>query len=175
MTECEDRLFYYADLPLMAPWLTKETFQELTAAGLFAPRLTQPPEADMPHLSLFDLIAVTCVQQLFRCGITVDQLRRAVYDPSSFRCDDLYQDHIGFLNSEPIPGQELSRFLEIRNANVTILVRHFLESGTDIEFIPNELLGATDFRGVTLTGVECKTIRDAIKDNIAGSATRGPA
>jgi hypothetical protein len=36
--------------------------------------------------------------------------------------------------------------------------------------IPNELLGPKDYKGETLTGVECKAIRDLITNNIVSAS-----
>jgi hypothetical protein len=89
MTPCEDELFSYSDLPTVAPWLSKETCQLFREAGLFTPRMVQQEtDPETPHMSLYDLIAVTALHQLLRCGVTVDQLRKALDAPSSFRCDD---------------------------------------------------------------------------------------
>ncbi len=125
--------------------------------------------ADSQRMNLYDLIALTATRQLLRAGITEDQLRKALYAPSSFRCDDFSDEDLLFLSTGCIHGQELSRFLEVAYAEVTILVWVPLLEDAEIEFIPNELLGARDFCGVTLTGVECKTIRDVIKANIASA------
>ncbi len=172
MIPTQVQLFSYTDLPLVAPWLTEKICLSLMAAGLFTPRLTQrAPDADVPYFSLYDLIALTSVQQLLRSGIRSDVLQTVLHAPSNYRYDGTSEDGLGFLSTGELHGQELSLFLEANHAEVTILVRHFLEGGTDIEFIPNDLLGAKDFRGITLTGVECKAIRDAIKSNIDAWAT----
>ncbi|MGO9120247.1 MAG: hypothetical protein ACLQPD_21865 [Desulfomonilaceae bacterium] len=120
---------------------------------------------------MYDFVALTAMQQLLRCGISAAQLRKALYDTSSFRCDDFFEEDLIFLSTGCLRGQELSRFLEVTNADVTIPVRHFLDGNAEIEFIPNELLGPKDYKGETLICVECKAICDLIKANIA---TAGP-
>jgi hypothetical protein len=170
MPTCNEPLFSYTDLPLLAPWLTGEICRELTESGLFPPRMTRrAPEAELPHLSLYDLIALTGLQQLLRSGIPADQLLQALCAPSSFRCDDFSEEDLLFLSTGGNRGQELSRFLEVTNAEVTILVRLPVIGDAAIEFVPNELLGARDFKGETLTAVECRAIRDIIKVNIASA------
>lgn len=175
MTTCEDRLFSYPDLPLITPWLTRETCEELRAAGLFTPRIVRhETEPEIPYMNVYDLIALTSVQQLLRSGITADQLRMVLHAPSSFRCDGFSDDNLLFLSTEAIRGQELSQFLQVTKTEATVLVRHFLDGGAEVEFIPTELLEARDFQGETLTGVECKVIRDRIRANVGSSITRGP-
>ena len=172
MNFCEDRFFSYDDFPTVAPWLTDETCRHLTEVGLFRPRIVQrETDPQIPCMYMYDLIALTAIQQILRCGITVDQLRQALYTPASFRCDIFPEEDLIFLSTGCLHGQELSRFLEVTNADVTILVRVPLLREPEIEIIPNELLGSKDYRGETLTGVECKAIRDQIAANIASSIT----
>lgn len=174
MTEYQDRLFSSADLPRIAPWLSEETFRELAAAGLFTPRIVrQQINPHVPCMNLYDLIALTATRQLLRCGITTGQLQQALHAPASFRCDDFPEEDLIFLSTGCLHGQELSRFLEVTGAEVTILVRVPLAGKAETEFIPNELLGPNDYRGVALTGVECRAIRDLIGANIASSISRG--
>ncbi len=173
MTVCEP-LYSYADLPLITPWITQATCRELITAGLFTPRIIrQETDADSRHMNFYDLIAVTAVMQTLRSGITSDRLLRAIYNPSCFRCDGFPEGDLLFLSTGAIHGQELSRFLEVANADVTILVRVPLIGEAEIEFIPNDLLGPGDYSGVTLTGVECRAIRDVIKNNIESSTIQG--
>ena len=170
MTHCEEQLFSYADLPLLTPWLSQETCREFAAAGLFTPRkVHHGPDADSRHMNLYDLIALSSVQQLLRCGITADKLRQTLYAPASFRCDDFPHEDLLFLSTGGLRGQELSRFLEVTNAEVTVLIRVPLVGDVEIEFIPNDLLGPKDYGGETLTGVECRAIRDAIRTNMASA------
>jgi hypothetical protein len=168
MTTCQDQLFSYSDLPLLAPWLAEDSCREFAAAGLFTPRIVQR-ETDLhaPCMYLYDLIALTSLQQLLRSGVTAEQLRQALYAPANFRCDGFPEEDLIFLSTGCLRGQELSRFLEVTNAELTILVRLPLAGEAEIELIPNELLGPKDYKGETLTGVECKAIRDLIKANIA--------
>jgi hypothetical protein len=44
-----------------------------------------------------------------------------------------------------------------------------LKGGADVEIIPNEFLGPKDYRGVALTGIECREIRHAVRANIAST------
>jgi len=170
MTYSEDKLFSYSDLPTVAPWLNEETCRQLTRAGLFTPRrVRRETDPETPCMYLYDFIALTAMQQLLRCGISLVQLRKALYDTSSFRCDDFSDEDLIFLSTGCLHGQELSRFLEVTNADVTILVRHSLDRNAAIEFIPNELLGSKHYRGETLTRIECKAIRDLIEANIAAA------
>jgi hypothetical protein len=165
---CEDKLFSYSDLPTVAPWLNGETRWQLTRAGLFAPRMVrQETDPENPCMYVYDFIALTAMQQLLRCGISAAQLRKALYDTSSFRCDGFSDEDLRFLITGCLHGQELSRFLEVTNANVTVLVRLPLAGEAVIEIIPNELLGPKDYKGETLTGVDCKAIRDFVNANIA--------
>ena len=101
-------------------------------------------------------------------------MRQAFYTPASFRCDDFPDEDLIFLSTGCVHGQELSRFLEVAYAEVTILVRVPLLGDAEIEFIPNELLCPKDYRGETLTGVECKAIRELIKGNIASEEPPTP-
>jgi hypothetical protein len=169
MTHCEEQLFSYADLTFVAPWLSEEACRELSAAGLFTPRIFYTTDDDSRCMNVSDLIALTATQQALRCGISADQLRQALYTPASFRCDDFSEEDLIFLSTGALHGQQLSRFLEITNADVTILVRVPLVGDSEIEIIPNGLLGPKDYRGVSLTGVECKAIRDRITANITAS------
>jgi hypothetical protein len=165
---CEEQVFSYTDLPLLAPWLTEEMCRTLAAAGLFTARIVHSEtDAESRHMNLCNLIALTTIQQILRCGITAGQLRQALYAPASFRCDGFPDEDLIFLSTGCIHGQELSRFLEVTNADVTILVRVPLVGDAEIEIIPNDLLNPKDYRGETLTGVECKAIRDLITNNIA--------
>ena len=174
MTVCDEPLYSYADLPLITPWLTQGACQELMAAGLFTPRIIrQENDTYSRHMNFYDLIAVTAVVQTLRSGITSDRLLRALYNPSCFRCDGFPEEDLLFLSTGAIHGQELSRFLEINNGYVTILLRIPLLGDCEIEFIPNELLGSKDYHGVTMTGVECKAIRDLIRNNIESSTIQG--
>ncbi len=162
--------------PYSSPWLTPEACQGLARAGLFSPRLPlSDTEPDTPHFSLYDLIALTAVQQVLRCGISASRFRQALYDPSCFRCDEFPEEDLLFLSTGGVRGQELSRFLEVTHAETTILIRYALDGKADIEFVPNELLGAQDYHGVTLAGIECRNIRDLIESNIGSSSTLAPA
>ncbi|MGO9117265.1 MAG: hypothetical protein ACLQPD_06590 [Desulfomonilaceae bacterium] len=168
MTPCEEQFFSYSDLPRVAPWLNRETCQQLTRAGLFTPRMVREETGpENPCMYVYELIALTAMQQLLRCGISTAQLRKALYDTSGFRCGDFSKEDLIFLSTGCLRGQELSRFLEVTDADVTILVRHFLDRNAEIEFIPKELLGSKDYRGETLTHLECKAIRDLIETNTA--------
>jgi hypothetical protein len=168
MTTCQEQLYSYANLPTIAPWLTEETCRRLTEAGLFTPRAMQlETDPHAPCMYLYDLIALIAIQQVLRCGITSDQLRQTLYAPTNFRCDDFPEEDLIFLSTGCLRGQELSRFLEVTNAELTILVRLPLAGEAEIEIIPNEVLGPKDYRGETLTGVECKAIRDLITNDIA--------
>jgi hypothetical protein len=166
----EEQLFSCANLSLVAPWLSREICRELAATGLFTPRMLHgKTDPESPHMNLYDLIVLTAIQQLLRSRITVDQLRQALYTPANFRCDEFPDEDLIFLTTGGMHGQELSRFLEVTNADVTILVRVPLVGGAEIEIIPNELLGAKDYKGETMTVVDCKAIRDIIRDNIASA------
>jgi hypothetical protein len=168
MNSCVDQLFSYEDLPLVVPWLSKGACRDFAAAGLFTPRIIRREiDPSTPCMYLYDLIALTAIRQVLRCGITAVQLRQALCIPANFRCDGFPDEDLIFLSTGCIHGQELSRFLEITNADVTILVRIPLAGEAEIELIPNELLCQKDYRGETLTGVECKAIRDLITNNIA--------
>ena len=170
MTTWQDQLFSGADLPTVAPWLTEETCRQLTETSLFTPRIVgSETDPRTRCMYLYDLIALTSIQQILRCGITAEQLRQVLYAPASFRCDDFSQEDLIFLSTGCLRGQELSRILEVTNAELTILVRLPLAGEAEIELIPNYLLGPKDYRGETLTGVECKAIRDLIKANIASA------
>ena len=166
MIPTQAQLFSYTDLPLVAPWLTEKICLSLMAAGLFTPRLTQrAPDADVPHLGLYDLIALTSVQQLLRSGVKTDQLQNVLYAPSSFRCDDFYQEYIGFFSANQ--STDKNSLCSWRRSPQTS--RSW--SGISWKEVPilssfPTSVSVQDFRGVTLTGVECKTIRDAIKSNI---------
>ena len=160
MIPTQVQLFSYTDLPLVAPWLTEKICLSLMAAGLFAPRLTQrAPDADVPYFSLYDLIALTsrpavtsirdslgCVTNSPPCSVELP-LRRHV------------RGRTRFFEHRRTPRTRTISVLGGKPRGGNDLVRHFLEGSTDIEFIPNDLLGAKDFRGITLTGVECKAIR----------------
>ncbi len=173
MIPTQAQLFSYTDLPLVAPWLTEKICLSLMAAGLFTPRLTQQaPDADVPHLGLYDLIAITSLHQLLRSGIGSDVLQKALLAPSSYRCDGTPGDELGFLSTGAISGQELSRFLDVNNGNITILIRLPLAGEAEMEIISNELLSPGDFRGETMTVVECRAIRDIIRSNIASAEHR---
>jgi len=170
MTYSEDKLFSYSDLPTVAPWLNEETCCQLTRAGLFTPRMVRrETDPETPCMYLYDFIALTAMQQLLRCGISLAQLRKALYEPSSFRCDYFSEGDLIFLSTGSLHGQELSRFLEVTNGDVTILAPVPLASEIEIEFIPNELLGPKDYKGLTLIGVECREIRDLILPNISSA------
>jgi hypothetical protein len=170
MIPYEEQLFSYSDLVAIVPWLSEETCRQLTQAGLFTPRIVrQETDSEIPCMYVYDFIALTAMQQLLRCGTSQTQLRKALYDTSSFRCDDFSNGDLIFLSTGCLHGQELSRFLEITNANVTVLVRVPLDGEPEIEFISNELLDTRDYKGVTLTGVDCKAIRDLIEANIASA------
>ena len=127
------------------------------------------PDADSRHMNLDDLIALSSVQQLLRCGITADQLRQTLYAPASFRCDDFPHEDLLFLRdrrsswpgTQPVPGGYKRRS--------HCLFRVPLVGDVEIEFIPNDLLGPKDYGGETLTGVECRAIRDAIRTNMASA------
>ena len=124
MTHCEDKFFSYSDLPTVAPWLNEETCRQLSQAGLFTPRrVRQETDPETPCMYVYDFIALTAMQQLLRCGISPAQLREALYDTSSFRCDGFSEEDLLFLSTGCLHGQELSRFLEVTNADVTVLVR----------------------------------------------------
>jgi len=169
----EEQLFSCADFPLVTHWLSTEICQELMAAGLFTPRMVQQDiDPQAPCMNLYDLIALTAIQQVLRCGITVDRLRQALYGPASFRCDDLPYEDLLFLSTGGLHGQELSRFLEVTNAEVTVLIRVPLLGDSRIEIIPNELLASQDYRGETLAGIDCKAIRDLIAANMTSSVSR---
>ena len=78
MNPREDDLFSFNDLPLIAPWLNQETFRELRAAGLFTPRVVRKgtdPEKNIPFMDVYDLVALTAIQQLLRSVVSADQLR----------------------------------------------------------------------------------------------------
>ena len=170
MTPCEDKLFSHSDLSTLAPWLNVETCRPLTQSGLFTSRIIRrETDPEIPCMYLHDFIALTAMQQLLRCGISPAQLQKALYDTSSFRCDDFSEEDLIFLSTGCLHGQELSRFLEVTNADVTILVRVPLDGEPEIEIIPNELLGAGDYKGETLTGVDCRAIRDLIEANIVSA------
>ena len=174
MTECDEKLFSFTDLTIIAPWLTEDTLLRFTENGLFTPRIIrQETDTYSRHMNSYDLIAVTAVMQTLRSGITSDRLLRALYNPSCFRCDGFPEEDLLFLSTGAIHGQELSRFLEVTNADVTILVRVPLVGDSEIEFIPNDLLGPGDYSGVTLTGVECRAIREVIENNIESSTIQG--
>jgi hypothetical protein len=167
MTPYEDKLFSYSDFPTVAPWLSEETCRQLTRAGLFTPRrVRQETDPEIPCMYIYDFIALTAMRQLLRCGISPAQLQKALYDTSSFRCDDFSNEDLLFLSTGCLHGQELSRFLEVTNADVTVLVRVPLDGEPEIEIIPNELLSARDYKGVTLTGLDGKAIRDLTEANI---------
>ena len=171
MTHCEDQLFSYSKLPTVAPWLNEERRRQLSQAGLFTPRMIrQETDPEIPSMYVYDFIALSVMQQLLRCGISPAQLRAALYDTSSFRCDGFSNEDLLFLSTGCLHGQELSRFLEVTNADVTVLVRVPLAGEIEIEFVPNELLGPKDYKGETLIGVECKAIRDVIEGNIASAS-----
>ncbi|MGO9117240.1 MAG: hypothetical protein ACLQPD_06465 [Desulfomonilaceae bacterium] len=118
-------------------------------------------------MNLYDLIAVTAIRQLLRSGITEDRIRQTLHTPPSFRCDDFPKDDPIFLSRGAIHGQKLSRFLEIVDADVTIVARLPLAGKATIEIIPNRLLVSNDYAGEILAGVECNAISDFIKTNIA--------
>jgi len=156
MISYEDELFSYSDLPLITPWLKEKSCRQLTEEGLFTPRrVLQASDSDSRHMNLHDLIALTSIQQVLRCGITADQLRRSLCSPPSFRCGNFAEEDLIFLTTGAIQGQELSRFLEVTNADVTILVRIPLAGELEIEVIPNELLGPRDYTGETRTPNSC--------------------
>ena len=113
--------------------------------------------------------------RLLRCGIAPSRFRQALYDPACFRCDEFPEEDLLFLSTGGFRGQELSRFLEVTNAETTILIRFPLDGKADIEFVPNELLGAKDYTGVTLAGIECRAIRDLIRTNTGSSSSLAPA
>jgi len=168
MISSEDELFSYSDLPLITPWLNEKSCRQLTEEGLFTPRrVLQASDSDSRHMNLYDLIALTSIRQVLRSGITEEQLQQALRVPSSFRCGGFAEEDLLFLSTGCVQGQELSRFLEITNADVTILVRVPLVGEPEIEVIPNGLLEDKDFKGETLTGIDCKRIRDLITANIA--------
>jgi hypothetical protein len=172
MTPCNDELFAHSDLPTVAPWLNQDVCRKLVATGLFSPRvLQQETEADIPCLTMYDLVTLTCIQQLLRSGVTADQLRRDLYSPSSFRCDGFLEGDLPFLGAGALHGQKLPRFLEATNAEATVLVRLSLAGDADIEFIANALLGTKDYRGIALMGIECREIRNLIRSNIDSSIT----
>ena len=173
MNLCEDRLFPYADLPAVAPWLTEESCRHLIEAGLFTPRMVfHEAESEGCHIDLCDLIALTCMMQMLRLGITPDHLREAVSAPSSYRPYGLSADQLFFYKTRAISGQQFSRFLDMTNGEATILVRHCLEGEAEIQFISNDHLGAGDFLGPILTGIECKAIRDTMMGNILSAGQK---
>ena len=158
MTVFDEPLYSYADLPLITPWLTQAACQELMAAGLFTPRIIrQETDTHSRHMNFYDLIAVTAVVQTLRSGITSDRLLRALYNPSCFRCDGFPEEDLLFLSTGAIHGQELSRFLEVTNADATILVRIPLVGDAELEFIPNELLGPKDYQRSSPNGNRMQT------------------
>ena len=171
MTHCEEQLFSYADLPLLTPWLSQETCREFAAAGLFTPRkVHHGPDADSRHMNLYDLIALSSVQQLLRCGITADQLRQTLYAPASFRCDDFPHEDLLFLKvQEVFVARNSAGSWRLQTPKSLFLIRVPLVGDVEIEFIPNDLLGPKDYGGETLTGVECRAIRDAIRTNMASA------
>jgi hypothetical protein len=167
MTLC-DRLFSYSDLPRVAPWLTEDACRQFIEHGLFRPQAVHhTTDTYILFMNLYDLIALSAVQQLIRCGITEAELRSALKGPSSFRKGRVPDETYPSLTTGASAGQELSRFLELNNGYVTILVRVPLAEDPEIEFIPNDLLGPQDYHGVTMTGVECRAIREIIENNIA--------
>jgi hypothetical protein len=165
---CEYKLFSYSDLPTVAPWLHEESCRQLSQAGLFTPRkVRREMDPETRFMYVYDFIALSVMQQLLRCGISLAQLRQALYSPSNFRCNDFGEGDLIFLSTGAFHGQELSRFLEVTNADVTVLVRVPLLGDAKIEVTPNELLNEKDFKGETLTGIDCKRIRDLISANMA--------
>ncbi len=118
-------------------------------------------------MNLYDLIAVTATRQILHA-----ELRKT-------RCGGLYtrRPAVGVMTSlrmtrsfsagGVIHGQKLSRFLEIVDADVTLIVRGPSAGEVEIEIIPNSLLPPKDYAGKIFAGVECKAISDFIKTKIA--------
>lgn len=76
MYASEPQLFSYSDLSTITPWLTPETCHEYARAGLFAPRFpVNHAEPDTTHMNIYDLMALTAVQQVLRCGVLCDLFR----------------------------------------------------------------------------------------------------
>jgi hypothetical protein len=163
-----DRLFSFPDLPRVASWLTDDDCRQFIEHGLFRPQAVHhTSDTYILFMNLYDLIALSAIQQILRCGITEVQLRLALEDPSNFREGLFPDENLTSLTTGASAGLELSRFLEINNGYVTILIRIPLAGGCEMEFIPNDLLGPQDYRGVTMTGVEYRTIREIIENNMA--------
>jgi hypothetical protein len=114
-------------------------------------------------LTVWDIVALTCMEQVLRCGITKNHLMDALSDPSSYRCAAYSEQPLGQTIYHP---QELTFLLEATGGDATVLIRTSLYGEATIEFIENDLLGDPDYKGETLIGIDCKKIYDLIKANV---------